>query len=49
MNRIVRYIENNPVKAGLVSRPEDYPWSSASADKSVGAAGESARATPDCG
>jgi REP element-mobilizing transposase RayT len=29
-DRIVRYIENNPVKAGLVARPEDFPWSSAS-------------------
>jgi hypothetical protein len=27
--RIVAYIENNPVKAGFVTRPEDYPWSSA--------------------
>ena len=28
--RIVAYIENNPVKAGLVQRPEDYYfWSSA--------------------
>jgi REP element-mobilizing transposase RayT len=27
--RIVRYIENNPVKAGLVGCPEDWPWSSA--------------------
>jgi putative DNA methylase len=25
----VRYIENNPVKAGLCDRPEDWPWSSA--------------------
>ncbi len=25
----VRYIERNPVRAGLVSRAEDYPWSSA--------------------
>ncbi|OBS52343.1 hypothetical protein A8B73_11890 [Methylosinus sp. 3S-1] len=25
----VGYIENNPVVAGLVSRPEDWPWSSA--------------------
>ncbi len=24
-----QYIENNPVRAGLVDRPEDYPWSSA--------------------
>jgi putative transposase len=23
-----RYIELNPVRAGIVSRPEDYPWSS---------------------
>jgi putative transposase len=26
-----RYVELNPVRAGLVSRPEDYPWSSARA------------------
>jgi len=25
----VRFIENNPVRAGLVGRAEDYPWSSA--------------------
>ena len=25
--RIVAYIENNPVKAGLVQRAEEYPWS----------------------
>jgi REP element-mobilizing transposase RayT len=23
-----RYIHNNPVKAGLIDKPEDYPWSS---------------------
>jgi putative transposase len=27
----IRYVERNPVRAGLVSRAEDYPWSSASA------------------
>ncbi len=27
-DRIRRYIENNPVSAGLVSTPEDYRWSS---------------------
>jgi putative transposase len=27
--RIIACIENNPVKAGLVSRPEDWRWSSA--------------------
>ena len=25
----VRYVEQNPVRSGLVSSPEDYPWSSA--------------------
>ena len=25
----VRYVEQNPVKAGLVEKAEDYPWSSA--------------------
>jgi REP element-mobilizing transposase RayT len=29
--RIRKYIENNPVKAGLVQRAEDYQWSSAGA------------------
>jgi putative transposase len=28
--RIISYIERNPVSAGLVKRPEDWPWSSAS-------------------
>jgi REP element-mobilizing transposase RayT len=28
--RIRSYIERNPVAAGLVTRPEDWPWSSAS-------------------
>jgi putative transposase len=28
-NRIVSYIENNPVAAGLASAPEHFPWSSA--------------------
>lgn len=27
----VRFIENNPVRAGLVERADDYPWSSARA------------------
>jgi REP element-mobilizing transposase RayT len=29
--RIQRYIENNPVKAGLVTTPEEFEWSSARA------------------
>ena len=28
--KIHAYIERNPVSAGLVSRPQDWPWSSAS-------------------
>jgi putative transposase len=27
----IRYVERNPVRAGLVDRAEDYPWSSAGA------------------
>lgn len=26
--RCYRYIESNPVRAGMVSRPDEYPWSS---------------------
>ncbi len=29
MQRIIAYIENNPVAAGLCQRPEEWPWSSA--------------------
>ncbi len=29
MFRVIQYIENNPVQAGLADRPEDWPWSSA--------------------
>ena len=28
--RALKYIHQNPVKAGLCIKPEDYPWSSAS-------------------
>ncbi len=46
-NRIARYIERNPVTAGLAARIEDYPWSSAwhSVHTSVNAARTSACAT----
>src|SRR5262249_25050705 len=27
----VRYVERNPVRAGIVTRAEEYPWSSAAA------------------
>ncbi|HLK19899.1 MAG TPA: transposase [Bryobacteraceae bacterium] len=27
-DRIVRYVEHNPVSAGLVRKPTDWPWSS---------------------
>jgi len=39
------YIENNPVKAGLVRTPEEFPWSSAGVEKSLDAARRSACAT----
>jgi putative transposase len=45
--RIRAYIEKNPVKAGLVQRPEDFPWSSAGVEKSLDAARTSACATSD--
>jgi REP element-mobilizing transposase RayT len=50
-NRIASYIEENPVKAGLVSRAQDYLWSSAheewreGVDRSVDAARVGACAT----
>jgi REP element-mobilizing transposase RayT len=46
-HRIARYIENNPVKAGLVSVPEAFRWSCAfdGGDTSVDAARLGARAT----
>lgn len=34
--RIRRYIEYNPVRAGLVAIPEDYPWSSARRHLGIG-------------
>ena len=29
LNRTIEYVEQNPVKAGLVSNAADWPWSSA--------------------
>jgi REP element-mobilizing transposase RayT len=43
--RIRAYIENNPVKAGLVDTPEEHPWSSAGVEMSPDAAQKSACAT----
>ncbi len=34
--RIARYIEMNPVKAGLAAKPEDFPWSSAGGRLTIG-------------
>jgi REP element-mobilizing transposase RayT len=53
-DRIKRYIEENPVKAGLAVRAEEYPWSSARDNApcvgtSADAAGTSARATSHTG
>jgi len=36
LERILLYVEGNPVKAGLVSSPEDWPFSSARARKELG-------------
>jgi REP element-mobilizing transposase RayT len=33
LNKIVQYIENNPVAVELCANPEDWPWSSASAGR----------------
>jgi len=35
----VRYVERNPVKADLVGRSEDWPWSSAAAHCAACASG----------
>jgi REP element-mobilizing transposase RayT len=37
--RICRYIEDNPVRAGLAATPEDYRWSSAHAGPKAVVAG----------
>src|ERR1035437_11196056 len=52
-DRIANYIEDNPVKAGLVRCAEDYRWSSAgkwdkSAETSLGAAATSGCSTTGC-
>jgi REP element-mobilizing transposase RayT len=51
--RVTAYIESNPVKAGLVKRAEDYPWSSANQQKRldtiVETADTSVRATDGLG
>jgi type I restriction enzyme R subunit/putative DNA methylase len=36
LQKIVRYIEANPVTAGLVKTAEDWRWSSAAADRPGG-------------
>jgi len=45
LEKIRTNIENNPVKAGLVRNPQDYPWSSAGVETSLDAARKSACAT----
>jgi putative transposase len=36
LDRIIRYVEENPVKAGLVKSPDDWPFSSAWLRKALG-------------
>ena len=43
--RIVKYIEMNPVRAGLVTTPEAFPWSSAGKS---GQYADGRGATADC-
>jgi putative DNA methylase len=43
--KIRDYIHNNPVKAGLARKPEDYRWSSAGVEMSLDAARVGACAT----
>ncbi len=43
--KIRAYIEMNPVNAGLVRNPQDFPWSSAGVEMSLDAARTSACAT----
>jgi putative transposase len=45
LERVRRYIEDNPVRAGLVLRAEDYRWSSAYAGTNAGMAGQKACST----
>ena len=44
-DRVRRYIENNPVRSGLVAEPEDYRWSSANAGSKAVMAGKNACST----
>lgn len=39
LHACLRYVELNPVRAGLVERPEHWPWSSARAHLGLGADG----------
>jgi putative transposase len=45
--RIVRYIEANPMKAGLVNSVEEWPWSSANARFLSGQVGDLPHGVPD--
>ena len=47
--QIRRYIENNPVSAGLVQEPSDYKWSSAGSATRGSRADEGVRPTGDGG
>jgi putative transposase len=40
VGRVIAYVENNPVRAGLVERAEDFEWSSAQAHAAAADFGE---------
>jgi len=45
----VRYVEMNPVRAGIVQAPQDYPWCSAKSHMDMASASASAYAGADVG
>lgn len=46
MNQAVACIRNNPVKAGLCERPEDWPWSAAGREVRASLAGNQGVSAP---
>ncbi|MCX6879140.1 MAG: transposase [Verrucomicrobia bacterium] len=48
-DNVLHYIERNPVAAGLCAKPNDWPWSSASARNSASGNAASGNAEPQLG
>jgi putative transposase len=45
-DRIISYIRNNPVRAGLVKRPEDWKWSQSPRARGASSPGDGAASSP---